>query len=240
MSKVSEREISRRTRRSFLTGGIAALAGLGTWEWIRTGTAEDGIQRPLRRAEMADDLFSHALFSETRLARTFDASEIGEAQVNGDEGLDGEPEADWKLMIDGANALSLDQIKALPKVEQITQFKCIEGWNYIMKWGGAKFSDFAAAHGPSGAMQKAWVGLETPDGGYYVGLDRASAMHSQTLLAYEMNGQPLTNEHGAPLRLMIPVKYGIKNLKRIGKITFSDSRPRDYWAENGYDYDSGF
>jgi DMSO/TMAO reductase YedYZ molybdopterin-dependent catalytic subunit len=55
-----------------------------------------------------------------------------------------------------------------------------------------------------------------------------------------MNGEPLTNEHGAPLRLLVPVKYGIKNLKRIGKITFSDVRPRDYWAEQGYDYDSGF
>jgi DMSO/TMAO reductase YedYZ molybdopterin-dependent catalytic subunit len=238
--EITKREISRRTRRSFLAGGIAGLAGLGTWEWIRTSVTEDGVQRPLRRAEQADDLFSRALFSETRLARTFDDSEIGEAQVNGDEGLDGERGPDWKLMIEGANDLSLDQIKALPKVEQITQFKCIEGWNYIMKWGGAKFSDFAAAHGPSGAAQKPWVGFETPDGGYYVGLDRASAMHPQTLLAYEMNGQPLTNDHGAPLRLIIPVKYGIKNLKRIGKITFSESRPRDYWAENGYDYDSGF
>ena len=65
-------------------------------------------------------------------------------------------------------------------------------------------------------------------------------MHPQTLLAYEMNGQPLTNDHGAPLGLIIPVKYGIKNLKRIGNSTFSDSRPKDYWAENGYDYDSGF
>jgi DMSO/TMAO reductase YedYZ molybdopterin-dependent catalytic subunit len=55
-----------------------------------------------------------------------------------------------------------------------------------------------------------------------------------------MNGEPLTNEHGAPLRLLIPVKYGVKNLKRIGKITFTDARPHDYWAENGYDYDSGF
>ncbi len=82
--------------------------------------------------------------------------------------------------------------------------------------------------------------METPDGDYYVGLDRASAMHPQTLLAYEMNGEPLTNAHGAPLRLLIPVKYGVKNLKRIGKISFADARPRDYWAENGYDYDCGF
>jgi hypothetical protein len=237
---MTEQEFARRTRRSFLIGGIAAAAGFGAWEWIRNSAPVEGVQGTLRRAEELDDKFSHALFSETRLAKTFDASEIGEAQVNGDEGLDGEPAPDWKLEIEGGSPLSLDQMKALPKVEQITQFKCIEGWNYIMKWSGAKFSDFAAAHGPSGAMQKPWVGFETPDGGYYVGLDRASAMHPQTLLAYEMNGQPLTNEHGAPLRLIIPVKYGIKNLKRIGKIAFSDTRPKDYWAENGYDYDSGF
>ena len=109
-----------------------------------------------------------------------------------------------------------------------------------MKWSGVKFSDFAAAHGPRARCKSRGWGSKLPTASYYVGLDRASAMHPQTLLAYEMNGQPLTNDHGAPLRLLIPVKYGVKNLKRIGKITFSDSRPQDYWAENGYDYDSGF
>jgi hypothetical protein len=235
----TDQEISRLTRRSFLTGGIASAAGFGTWMWIRHSFQEGGIPKPLRRAEQADDVFSRALFSQSRLARTFDAADIGEARANGDIGLADDIDPDWKLEIEGANAVSIDQIKALPKFEEITQFKCIEGWNFIMRWGGAKFSDFAAAHAP-GLMQKPWVGLETPDGDYYVGLDRTSATHPQTLLAYEMNGQPLTPEHGAPLRLLIPVKYGIKNLKRIGKITFTDTRPRDYWAENGYDYDSGF
>ena len=235
----TSRDISRLTRRSFLTGGLVAAAGFAMWMSIRESLPDDGIPRPLRRAEEADDVFSHALFGNTRLARTFDAADIGEARANGDIGLGDDPEPDWKLTVEGANPVSLDQIKALPKVEEITQFKCIEGWNFIMKWGGARLSDFAAAHA-SGMTEKPWVGLETPDGEYYVGLDRASAMHPQTLLAYEMNGQPLTNEHGAPLRLLIPVKYGVKNLKRIGKITFTDVRPRDYWAENGYDYDSGF
>jgi len=235
----TSRDISRLTRRSFLTGGIAAAAGFGTWMWIRGSLHEGGIPKPLRRAEQADDVFSHALFSDSRLARTFDAADIGEARTNGDIGLGDDPDPDWKLEIEGARPVTLDQIKALPRVEEITQFKCIEGWNFIMKWAGARFSDFAAAHA-AGQMQKPWVGLETPDGDYYVGLDRASAMHSQTLLAYEMNGEPLTSEHGAPLRLLIPVKYGVKNLKRIGKMTFSDVRPHDYWAENGYDYDSGF
>jgi len=235
----TSRDISRLTRRSFLIGGIAAAAGFGAWEWIHSSLHEGGIPKPLRRAEEADDVFSHVLFRETRLTRTFNAADIGEARANGDIGLGDDPEPDWKLEIEDANPVTLDQIKALPKIEQITQFKCIEGWNYIMKWGGAKFSDFAAAHASS-QMQKPWVGLETPDGDYYVGLDRASALHPQTLLAYEMNGEPLTNEHGAPLRLLIPVKYGVKNLKRIGKVIFTDTRPHDYWAEHGYDYDSGF
>jgi DMSO/TMAO reductase YedYZ molybdopterin-dependent catalytic subunit len=84
------------------------------------------------------------------------------------------------------------------------------------------------------------VALETPDRAYYVGIDLPSMMHPQTLLCYEMNGQPLEDEHGAPLRLVIPIKYGIKNLKRIGRVAYSASRPPDYWAERGYDYYSGF
>ena len=87
-----------------------------------------------------------------------------------------------------------------------------------------------------------YVAMETPDGGYYVGLDMASALHPQTLLCYEMNGKPLDEldeDHGAPLRLAIPVKYGIKNIKRIGTIRYTDDRPKDYWAEQGYDWYAG-
>jgi DMSO/TMAO reductase YedYZ molybdopterin-dependent catalytic subunit len=54
-----------------------------------------------------------------------------------------------------------------------------------------------------------------------------------------MNGQPLMVSHGAPLRLVITVKYGIKNIKRVGRIGFMDQRPADYWAERGYDWYSG-
>lgn len=81
--------------------------------------------------------------------------------------------------------------------------------------------------------------MRTPDAQYYVGLDAKSAMHPQTLLCYERNGQPLEDEHGAPLRLVIPVKYGIKNIKRIGSIRYTDLRPKDYWAEQGYDWFAG-
>ena len=84
-----------------------------------------------------------------------------------------------------------------------------------------------------------YVSLVTPDGGYYVGMDMPSILHPQTLLAYEMNGEPLTIAHGAPLRLVTPTKYGIKQIKRIGRIAFTEERPADFWAERGYDWYSG-
>src|SRR5436190_14318537 len=113
-----------------------------------------------------------------------------------------------------------------------TELKCIEGWSVIVTWAGCRLSDFAAVYRPgtrNGTPSDVrnrprdlvrYVALETPDGGYYVGMDMASALHPQTLLCYEMNGQPLSIDHGAPLRLVTTVKYGIKSIKRIGRITF--------------------
>jgi DMSO/TMAO reductase YedYZ molybdopterin-dependent catalytic subunit len=102
-----------------------------------------------------------------------------------------------------------------------------------------KFSDFIKHYNLQPETTHDYVGLSTPDDQYYVGIDTPSALHPQTILAYEMNGQPLPTRHGAPLRLIIPVKYGVKNLKRVGKLFFSDTRPRDYWFERGYDYYCG-
>ncbi len=80
---------------------------------------------------------------------------------------------------------------------------------------GARFSDFTAKFVP-GSEKARYVAMATPDGGYYVGLDTPSALHPQTLLAYRMNGENLEDEaRRATLRLVIPVKYGIKNIKRI-------------------------
>jgi DMSO/TMAO reductase YedYZ molybdopterin-dependent catalytic subunit len=147
--------------------------------------------------------------------------------------------------------LSLEEIKQLPRVEMTTEMKCIEGWSIIVTWGGARLSDFVNKYPPQTQSGEApnvrrnpqdllpFVGMSTPDGKYYIGMDMLSALHPQTLLCYEMNGEPLPIGHGAPLRLVTPVKYGIKHIKRIGTIEYSKSRPADYWAERGYDWYSG-
>jgi DMSO/TMAO reductase YedYZ molybdopterin-dependent catalytic subunit len=239
-----EREIARKTRRSLLTGGIAALAGFAGWEWLRTRRPDDEVQWPLRLALRANEQLTRDYFRDTRLAPTFSEADIEAPRRNGDYGLGDDVDPKWQLQVDGAGddtlSLSLADIKSLPKIEMITEFKCIEGWSRILKWGGARFRDFAAKWGPKDLDAGSYVSLETPDAEYYVGLDAASAMHPQTLLAYELNGKPLPVENGAPLRLVIPLKYGVKNLKRIGRIEFTDRRPADYWAERGYDWYAGF
>jgi DMSO/TMAO reductase YedYZ molybdopterin-dependent catalytic subunit len=101
------------------------------------------------------------------------------------------------------------------------------------------------AHPP--ASQAKWVRVESsvnldasgnPDP-YYVSIDMATARHPQTLLATHVNGQRLTVEHGAPLRLLAPVKLGLKNVKAITKLTYVAQEPRDYWAERGYSHYDG-
>jgi DMSO/TMAO reductase YedYZ molybdopterin-dependent catalytic subunit len=175
--------------------------------------------------------------------------------VNGQIGLDPtiDPAA-WRLRVIGASGeagarlFPLEEIRALPRVEMTTELKCIEGWSVVVHWAGARLADLARMTGLAtrgGRRQDLgnllrYAALETPDAAYYVALDMASALHPQTLLCYEIDGEPLTPNHGAPLRLVIPVKYGIKNLKQIGTIRFTDDRPADYWAERGYDWYAGF
>jgi DMSO/TMAO reductase YedYZ molybdopterin-dependent catalytic subunit len=163
------------------------------------------------------------------------------ADSYGDTGgsLSGADEDGEKPAAEPGLLLMLDHIRALPHVEMVTQLKCIEGWSEIVHWGGARLSDFIAAYHPDAGSLPKYVGMDTPNGEYYVGLFREDALHPQTLLCYEMNGQPLSRDHGAPLRLVTPIKYGIKHLKQIGRISFTNEKPHDYWAENGYDWNAG-
>ena len=253
-----EQEATRRTRRSFLIGGVAALAGIAGWNWLLGAPPVDGLSGPMRKVLDFNGNLATAYFRNTRLAPEFPKSRVQPIRANGTAGLKTalNPET-WRLHVQGfAPAATLQEftladIKALPRVEMTTEFKCIEGWSTIVTWAGTRLSDFLTRHplatrsgqpaDPNNppADLAPYVSMATPDGGYYVGLDIESALHPQTLLCYEMNGEPLTENHGAPLRLITPLKYGVKQIKRIGTIAFTEQRPPDYWAARGYDWHAG-
>lgn len=235
-----DQQISQMTRRSFATGGIAALLGMAGLGWVKSSQEENGIAWPLRKVLEFNERVSQSLFDSQRMAPTFDRARAADPRVNGLLGLKSEIDVSrWHLDVLSGDtqpiverSLPMRAISDLPRVEMVTEFKCVEGWSQIVHWSGARLADFIERYG----HETPFIGLTTPDRGYYVGLDLASAMHSQSLLAYEMNGQPLTSGHGAPLRLVCPLKYGVKSIKRIGAIQFTHQRPADYWAERGYDW----
>jgi len=181
----------------------------------------------------------------------------GSARTNGFVGLANEIDpSGWQLRIQHAGradkqALHVHDLKNLPRTDLVTELKCVEGWSQVMHFGGVRFLDFLTrfrlgtrsgqAPDPQTRPQDLYryAYLATPDEDYYVGLDMASALHPQTVLCDTMNWQPLTREHGAPLRLYLAVKYGYKSLKRIGLIRFQDVRPPDYWGDQGYDWYAG-
>ncbi len=251
-----DREATRRTRRSFIGLGLAGLGGVLGWRYLLNRPLVEGVPAPFRQVLDANGRLTQAYLRETRLAPEFAKSQgVAKVRTNGSAGLESALDlAAWRLVVKPygggpAQQFTLADIKALPRVEMTTELKCIEGWSIVVNWAGARFADFLAQHplaSRSGQPVKditnppadlaPYVSLVTPDEEYYVGLDMPTVLHPQTLLCYEINGQPLSLAHGAPLRLVTPLKYGIKHLKRIGTITFADAKPADYWAEQGYDW----
>jgi DMSO/TMAO reductase YedYZ molybdopterin-dependent catalytic subunit len=199
------------------------------------------LQVPLLNAGLGcSDWASAKLFRSDHLAPTFADSDltpfprfpINDYDVD-DPGIDQDK---WTLKVTGAvqkpGDYTLAQIHALPKVRQNTRHVCVEGWDVIGSFGGARLADFLQT---IGADPKArFVTVECADD-YYESLDMATAAHPQTLLCYEMYDQPLTREHGAPLRLQIPTKIGYKQAKYLIRLKITHVLERvGYWEDQGY------
>jgi len=199
------------------------------------------LQGPLLRTGLGfSDWASNELFRSGHVATTFADSELtpfNKFPIN-DYDVD-DPEVDldrWTLAVTGAvqkpGDYQLAQIQALPRFRQNTRHVCVEGWDVIGRFGGARLSDFLKAIGADLAAR--FVYVECADD-YYESLDMATALHPQTLLCYEMYDQPLTREHGAPLRLNIPTKVGYKQAKYLTELKVTSVLERvGYWEDQGY------
>ena len=240
---ISVEEFRRRSRRSFLTGAAGITGVVLGWRWLQDQPVADGIPQPLRNQLQRNETLWRNL-SQSRSAPEFSAARATPIQVNGRIGIRNEIDlAGWTVRVDGPDGERLDELdiaafEALPQRDMIIEHKCIEGWSNITHWGGVRFSDFHQRYADR-VGDVPYVGLETPDGLYYVGWDMGSIMHPQTMLTLRQGDAPLDQDHGAPLRIATPNKYGIKCLKRIGVIRYARERPADYWAERSYDWYAG-
>jgi len=251
--------LRRWTRRDLLLFGAGALATLAVGgsqlprELLQQlGLAESGTTGPenkwlLNQALRLDDNLATALYSQHHLVPTYSKSQITLLK-NNYNGATPDPGyiPGWRLTLGGLSSgwtvsLDIEGLLARHQIhDQITRLVCVEGWSAIAWWSGLRFDDLLQAYPP--VSQAKWALLESsvnldangnPDP-YFVSIDLLTAQHPQTLLATHLNGKPLPVEHGAPLRLLAPMKLGLKNIKAITRISYTKDEPPDYWEKRGY------
>jgi len=226
------------TRRSVILGALGLGASWLGWELATSGATEGKLPVMMRRGLEWNQWLAER-YGVMRMAELYPDGAIESLRVNGAMGL-GTSQTHISIAKEGLDvrSVSIESLRTLVSQSMITRLCCVEGWSRVNKFEGFSFIDFVQTF-VGGIEEFAYVEMSTPDGRYYVGLDRESALHPQTLLCTRMNGLPLSPDHGAPLRLAMPIKYGYKQIKNIGRINFTQKPGRDYWAERGYDWFAG-
>jgi DMSO/TMAO reductase YedYZ molybdopterin-dependent catalytic subunit len=229
---MNERRFAQVSRRELLK--VVPVLALGAF-------AIPSLQESLLKKGLGfSDWASARLFRRGHLASTFADAQVTPFEkfpINGydveDPGVNFE---NWTLTVSGAvqrpGEYKLAQIQALPRMRQNTRHVCVEGWDVIGRFGGARLSDFLNMIGADTSARFLTV---TCADDYYESLDMATALHPQTLLCYEMYDQPLTRKHGAPLRLNVPTKVGYKQAKYLTDLKVTNVLEKvGYWEDQGY------
>ena len=252
------------SRRGLIGVGAAGLGGLMLGGCDRVTNAPS-LQHIVGKAQTLSLNAQRVLLSGQPLAREFGAKDLSPVfKANGstmpgddayqtlmDDGFAG-----YKLKVDGLvgapREFSLADLRALPSRTQITRHDCVEGWSAIGGWTGVPLHRILALVGVQKSAR--FVIFHCADdlddsldgsGQYYESIDLFDAFHPQTILAYAMNGAPLTVAHGAPLRLRVERQLGYKQAKYVMRIELADRFDHlkggkgGYWEDRGYEWYGG-
>ncbi len=252
----------RRERRRLLGTGVALAAGsvLAGCDAI---SHNDTAVQVLKSAESLNNGLHRAL-GRRAMAQEFAPADIAPRfRSNGTSMPPGEAYAallkngfaDYRLKVDGLVAqplqLSLAELRAMPSRTQITRHDCVEGWSVIGQWKGVRLSHLLnLAQLKPEARFVVFHCLDQMDEGddsslYYESVDLDDAFHEQTLLAWELNGQPLPVENGAPLRARIERQLGYKSAKYVHRVEAVAGLDKiaggagGYWEDQGYNWYAG-
>lgn len=226
-----DKDFRRVSRRQILK--LTPLVALGAFA---VPGAQDYL---LDRGVAFTDWAAGKMFRTGHLAPTYPDSALtplNRFKYNSYETNTPEIDPDWALEVSGLvrkpGNYSLDDVRRLPKVSQNTRHVCIEGWDLVANFAGARLSDFLNLIGADTSAR--FVYVECADD-YYESLDMEAAMHPQSLLCYEMYGKPLESGHGAPLRWSLPTKIGYKSAKYLTSLKVTNVlTQRSYWGDQGY------
>jgi len=234
-----------RERRSFLRRAALLAAGVGTAQLLRPAPA-------LAAADRLPGLRSSA-FSTTeaktpqRDVTTYNNFyEFGTDKDEPAENAHTLRTRPWTVSIEGevkkARTIGIDELlKLAPLEERVYRLRCVEGWSMVVPWVGYSLSELIRRLEPTGnaryvefvtlADPKQMPGLDYPvlKWPYVEGLRMDEAMHPLTLLCLGLYGELLPNQNGAPVRVIVPWKYGFKSGKSIVKIRFTPTQPKTAW-----------
>jgi DMSO/TMAO reductase YedYZ molybdopterin-dependent catalytic subunit len=206
---------------------------------VRDGLASaEGLTMRSQRLLMGDALARE--FSEAEMSPSFRVNGSSRVEESAYRRLLGSGFAGWTLQVGGlvhrSLALSLDALKAMPQRTQITRHDCVEGWSAIGKWQGPQLG---AVLGAAGLLPNARYVVfhcaDVLDGKpYYESIDLIDAFHAQTILAWRMNDAPLSEGHGAPVRLRVERQLGYKHAKFVMRIEVTQSLAGLYGGKGGH------
>ncbi len=146
------------------------------------------------------------------------------------------PKEDWQLTIDGACAspltLSFEDLLELEQVEDVSDFHCVTTWSRLgLRWRGVRFSEIAALAAPhDNAEHVMCYGYDR----YSTNVSLVELMKNDVLLVHTVEGEPLSREHGGPVRLITPQLYAWKGAKWLSRIEFMTEERLGFWEERGY------
>lgn len=238
---------------------LAALAATFAAGCSKMGKS-DTFQALVDKAEDLHRVAQRTLGGRDALAREFSPEDISPFfRGNGTIEIDDDAYqahlangfVDWRLrltgLFDNPTELSLEQLKALPQRTQITRHDCVEGWSAIGQWTGPQLSALLEMGDilPE-ARFIVFHCADTLDGSrYYESIDLVDAYHPQTIIAHSLNGEPLPERNGAPLRARIERQLGYKHAKYLTGIEAVSSLDRieggkgGYWEDRGYQWYAG-
>jgi DMSO/TMAO reductase YedYZ molybdopterin-dependent catalytic subunit len=239
--------LSRRTLiRTGALGGGLLLSGCDKLY------QQPGFKNLLERGEDLHQVTQRALGGQA-LAREYRPTDMSpQFRANGSKQGAGEEYqrhlaqgfARWALRVDGMVArplaLPLSALQAMPQRPQITRHDCVEGWSAIGQWQGPRLSQVLDLAQVSPAAKYLVFHCADIYGGapYYESIDMIDARHPQTILAWQMNGRPLEEAHGAPVRLRVERQLGYKHAKFVMRIEARDTLAGVYGGKGGYWEDS--